>query len=69
MLPIVVVIGLVVYVLNLSRVFLSAHGHIPVIVGSVITVADPARRDGAVELVAGCARQSIALDDGAASCS
>ena len=37
-LPIVVVVGLVVYVLNLSRVFLSAHGHIPVVVGSVITV-------------------------------
>jgi plastocyanin len=38
-LPIVVVLGLVVYVLNLSRVFLSAHGHIAVAVGSVITVA------------------------------
>jgi plastocyanin len=38
-LPIVVVVGLVVYVLNLSRVFLSAHGHIPVVVGSIITVA------------------------------
>jgi plastocyanin len=38
-LPIVVVLGLVVYVLNLSRVFLSAHGHIPVVIGTVITVA------------------------------
>jgi plastocyanin len=38
-LPIVVVVGLVVYVLNLSRVFLSGHGHIPTIVGSTITVA------------------------------
>jgi len=38
-LPIVVVVGLVVYVLNLSRVFLSAHGHISVVVGTVITVA------------------------------
>jgi plastocyanin len=37
-LPIVVVVGLVVYVLNLSRVFLSGHGHIPTIVGSTITV-------------------------------
>ena len=37
-LPIAVVVGLVAYVLNISRVFLSAHGHIPVIVGSVITV-------------------------------
>ena len=40
-LPIVVVLGLVVYVLNVSRLFLSAHGHIPVMVGTVITVADP----------------------------
>jgi plastocyanin len=37
--PIVVVVGLVVYVLNLSRVFLSAHGHTNVVVGSVVTVA------------------------------
>jgi plastocyanin len=36
--PIIVVVGLVVYVLNLSRVFLSAHGHTAVVVGSVITV-------------------------------
>ena len=36
--PIIVVLGLVVYVLNLSRVFLSAHGHTSVIVGSTITV-------------------------------
>ena len=40
-LPIAVVVGLVAYVLNISRMFLSAHGHIPIIVGSVITVADP----------------------------
>jgi plastocyanin len=38
-LPIVVVVGLVIFVLNLSRVFLSAHGHIPVVIGSVVTVA------------------------------
>jgi plastocyanin len=37
-LPIVVVVGLVVFVLNLSRVFLSGHGHIPTIVGSILTV-------------------------------
>ena len=37
--PILVVVGLVVYVLNLSRVFLSAHGHTAVVVGTVITVA------------------------------
>jgi plastocyanin len=38
-LPLVVVVGIVVYVLNVSRMFLSAHGHIPVIVGTVITFA------------------------------
>jgi plastocyanin len=37
-LPIAVVLGLVAYVINISRIFLSGHGHIPVIVGSVITV-------------------------------
>ncbi|HWS48251.1 MAG TPA: plastocyanin/azurin family copper-binding protein [Acidimicrobiia bacterium] len=38
LLPIVVVVGLVVYILNISRLFLSGHGHIPVIVGTVITL-------------------------------
>jgi plastocyanin len=37
-LPMIVVVGLVIYVLNMSRLFLSAHGHIAVAVGSVITV-------------------------------
>ena len=37
-LPIVVVLGLVVFVLNLSRVFLSAHGNTAVTVGSLLTV-------------------------------
>jgi plastocyanin len=37
-LPVVVVVGVLVYVLNVSRLFLSAHGHIPVIIGTVITV-------------------------------
>jgi plastocyanin len=36
-LPIAVVVGLVIFVLNLSRVFLSGHGHIPTIVGSILT--------------------------------
>jgi plastocyanin len=36
--PILVVVGLVVYVLNLSRVFLSAHGHTAVVVGTVVTI-------------------------------
>jgi uncharacterized cupredoxin-like copper-binding protein len=37
-LPIAVVVGLVAYILNISRIFLSAHGHIPVIIGSVILI-------------------------------
>lgn len=37
-LPILLIAGLVAYILNLSRIFLSAHGHIPVIIGSVILV-------------------------------
>src|SRR5215210_1545396 len=37
-LPVVVVGGIVVYVLNVSRLFLSVHGHIPVVAGTVITV-------------------------------
>jgi plastocyanin len=36
--PIVVVLAVVIFVLNLSRVFLSSHGHIPVVVGTIITV-------------------------------
>ena len=36
-LPIAVIVGLVAYVLNISRLFLSAHGHIPIFVGSFIT--------------------------------
>jgi plastocyanin len=35
--PIIAVLGIVIFVLNLSRLFLSAHGHIPVVVGSIIT--------------------------------
>jgi plastocyanin len=36
--PVVVVLAIIIFVLNLSRVFLASHGHIPVIVGSIITV-------------------------------
>jgi plastocyanin len=61
-LPIAVVVGLVAYVLNISRLFLSGHGHIPVIVGSVITAmillgasllsaAAPRMRQSAITLV------------------
>jgi plastocyanin len=35
--PIVAVLGVVIMVLNISRLLLSAHGHIPVVVGSIIT--------------------------------
>jgi plastocyanin len=37
LIPIVAVLGIVIFVLNLSRLFLSAHGHIPVVVGSIVT--------------------------------
>ena len=37
--PIVVIFLLVTYILNISRLFLSAHGHIPILVGSFILVA------------------------------
>ncbi len=37
-LPVAVVVGLVAYILNISRLFLSGHGHIPIFVGSAITV-------------------------------
>jgi len=61
-LPIAVVVGLVAYILNISRIFLSAHGHIPVILGSIITAmilfgaallsaASPRMRQSAITLV------------------
>ncbi len=37
-LPVAVIVGLVAYILNISRIFLSGHGHIPIFVGSAITV-------------------------------
>ncbi len=52
-LPVAVVVGIVFYVLNVSRLFLSAHGHIPVIIGTVITVLILA---GATLLSAGAPR-------------
>ena len=39
LIPIIAVLGIVIFVLNLSRLFLSAHGHIPVVVGAIITGA------------------------------
>ncbi len=38
LLPVAVVVALVAYVLNISRLFLSAHGHLPVVIGTSITV-------------------------------
>ena len=62
MLPVAVIVGLVAYILNISRLFLSGHGHIPVIVGSIITLlillgatllsaASPRLRQSAITLV------------------
>jgi plastocyanin len=61
-LPVAVIVGLVAYILNISRLFLSGHGHIPVIVGSIITLlillgasllsaASPRLRQSAITLV------------------
>jgi plastocyanin len=36
LLPIAVIVGIVAYILNISRIFLSAHGHIPIFVGTFI---------------------------------
>jgi uncharacterized cupredoxin-like copper-binding protein len=38
LLPVLVVAFVVVYVLNISRLFLSGHGHIPIIVGTIVTL-------------------------------
>jgi uncharacterized cupredoxin-like copper-binding protein len=62
--PIVVVVGLVAYILNLSRIFLSAHGHIPIIIGTVILITilsgaallsfnSPHMRQSAITLICG----------------
>src|SRR5437763_17092504 len=39
LIPILAVLGIVIFVLNLSRLFLSAHGHIPGVVGAILTGA------------------------------
>jgi plastocyanin len=59
--PVVVIVGLVVYIINISRLFLASHGDIPVILGTTITVlilvgatmlsAAPRARSGMVSLV------------------
>ena len=43
-LPVLVVGGVVMFILNISRIFLSTHGNVDVIVGTVITLVDPHRR-------------------------
>ena len=61
-LPVAVIVGLVAYILNISRIFLSGHGHIPIFVGSAITVmillgaallsaASPRLRQSAITLI------------------
>ena len=61
-LPIAVILFLVTYVLNISRLFLAGHGHISVMVGTAITVmillgatllsaASPRLRQSAITLV------------------
>jgi len=37
-LPIVIVLGLVMFVVNVSRIFLSSHGNVAVVVGTIITL-------------------------------
>jgi hypothetical protein len=37
--PIGVVLAIVIFTLNISRVFLAAHGHIPVVICSIVLVA------------------------------
>jgi plastocyanin len=72
-LPIAVIVGLVAYVLNISRLFLSGHGHIPVMVGSAIlamillgatllSAASPRLRQSAITLV--CAGFILAIMSG-----
>jgi len=39
LIPVIAVLGIVIMVLNISRLFLAGHGHIPVVVGSILTGA------------------------------
>jgi plastocyanin len=38
-LPLLIVAGLVLFVINISRIFLAGHGEVPVIIGTIITVS------------------------------
>ncbi len=37
-LPVIVVLGVLFYILNVSRLFLSAHGHVPILIATVVTL-------------------------------
>jgi plastocyanin len=60
-LPLAAVVGIVVYVLNVSRLFLSAPGHVAVVLGTIITVVillgatmlatSPKLRSGSIALI------------------
>jgi plastocyanin len=62
-LPLVVVLGVVMLVLNISRIFLSTHGNVDVLLGSVILLtilvgaailsASPRMRSSSLALIAG----------------
>lgn len=61
--PVLVVFGVVLFVANISRIFLSGHGSVPVVLGTIITVtilagaamlsAAPRMRSGSIALIAG----------------
>jgi len=63
LLPVLVVGGLVMFVLNISRIFLAEHGNVPVVVGTLVTVliligatvlsAAPRMRSSSLALVTG----------------
>lgn len=63
LLPALVVGGIVMFVLNISRIFLAEHGNVPVVVGTLITVliligaavlsAAPRMRSSSLALVTG----------------
>ena len=61
-LPIVVVGGLVMFVLNISRIFLSSHGNVDVLIGTAILLADPRRCDRCSSASPRMRTSSLALD-------
>jgi plastocyanin len=69
--PLAIVVGLVIVVLNISRIFLAGHGHVSVVLGSLITAAillgaamlsaAPRMRSSSIALVAAGFVASIVL--------